>query len=84
MTRRSPYCALEEGASVHKVTPERSGFYKVHHSCDNGRQNDPDELVPVEKRDTCQLWVRHVVKSGPTESDKRDNEKQEDGMELLL
>jgi len=32
-----------------------SGSQQVHHSHQNGRQNDPEQLEPVEKRDANEL-----------------------------
>jgi hypothetical protein len=41
-------------------------------------------LVPVEKRNACQLWFRRIVKGGPAESDEWNEEEEENGMKLSL
>jgi hypothetical protein len=84
ITRRSPYSASEEKASADEATLGRSSFYKIHHGCDDCRNNDPGQLVPVEKRDARKFWVCHIVKGRPAEGNERDDEEKEDRMELPL
>jgi hypothetical protein len=65
--------------------PERSGgFYKIHYGQDQGSEHDPEQLVPVEERNTRELWICRVVPGRITEGDKGNDEKKQNGMELLL
>jgi hypothetical protein len=51
------------------------GSRKVDDCCDNGRNNHPQELEPIEKWDADKRWFPVVVEGRPQHNDKRDDEE---------
>ena len=49
-----------------------SGSQQVDYSHQNGGNNNPEQLEPVEKRDANELWQVAVVERGPQQGDERD------------
>jgi hypothetical protein len=49
-----------------------SGSQEVDYSHQNGRENDPEQLEPVEKRHTNEDWLVSVVKWRPQQDDERN------------
>ncbi len=50
--------------------------YKIDHCCNNGRDDDPRQLEPVEEWDAEQSWLREIIKRRP-EQDNEGNDEQE-------
>ena len=51
------------------------GSRKVDDSCDNGRNDNPQELEPIEEWYTDERWFPEVVEGRPQQNDERENEK---------
>jgi hypothetical protein len=49
-----------------------SGSQQVDYSHQNGSDNNPEQLEPVEKRDANELWQVAVVERRPQEDNERD------------
>ena len=55
-----------------------SGSCEVDHRRNNGRDDNPEELNPVEERDARELWISIVIERRPECEDKRDEEQQKE------
>lgn len=49
---------------------------QVHDSRDNRGNHDPEQLKPVEKRDTCEIWFAHIVEWRPAQRDNGEEQEQ--------
>ncbi len=53
----------------------RSVPCKVDYSHDNGSDDNPKELEPVEERDAYKSWLQKVVKRRPEHGNERDDQQ---------
>jgi hypothetical protein len=51
-----------------------SGSYKVNYGRDDGRDNNPEELEPVEERNANELRLPEVVEGRIKQGDKWDEQ----------
>jgi hypothetical protein len=58
-------------------------FCKIDYRRNGCSNNDPEELKPVEKRDASELRIAEVVKRGPEQDDKGQNEDQAQPVSFL-
>ena len=60
------------------------GAAEVDKRCNNGRDDNPEELEPVKERDADKLWIFKVVEGGPEHRDEgEEQEQQEPGAALF-
>jgi hypothetical protein len=77
--------SLSTGGKIARPGNQSSAFfYEVDHSQDQRGNHNPQQLIPVKEGNTSNLWIYRIIKSGPTEANKGEDEKKHDGMELLL
>jgi len=50
--------------------------HEVDHRCNNGCDDNPYQLKPVEKWDAEQLWIYEIVKRRPEQGNKGDDEQE--------
>ncbi len=55
--------------------PGRLCSREIDHCRNNGCDDDPGQLKPVEKGDPDERWVRVIVKRGPEQDDEGDDEQ---------
>src|SRR5215470_1178905 len=55
----------------------RRGLQPVDYGQEDGGDDDPKQLEPVEEGDADERWLLEVVERGPEHDDKRDEEQEE-------
>jgi hypothetical protein len=61
-------------ATMHE-TDEPLGSCKVDHRRDNGSNDNPQKLEPIEEWNTDKGWFPEVVEGRPHQHNKRENEE---------
>jgi hypothetical protein len=51
------------------------GSSKIDDRRNHGGDDNPEELIPVEKRNAKEFWTSKVVKRGPEQGDEGKNEE---------
>ena len=51
-------------------------FRKIDYCRNDGGENNPEKLKPVEKRDADERWLSEIVERRPQQHDKREKKKE--------
>lgn len=59
------------------------GSHEVDHRRNNGCNDDPRQLEPVEKWDAEQSWLCEIIKRRPEQDDEGNDEQEKKGSAVL-
>jgi hypothetical protein len=72
-----PQAALAGMSQADETDPTGfSSIQQVDDRGDNCSNHNPEQLKPVEKRDTREFWVLEIIERRPAQRDKRDEQEQ--------